>query len=130
MGKMSKNIQRASFRTSKKLGHLNNTDNMGLCTCNRLMVKQWKREKSKRRALNLVQTLKKKQQQEEGRQKTIEAMAIADKKATVKGHSVFGKFVLQMRPDKDKMTKETHAFHQRQMRKQLKISCAKMASSC
>ena len=44
-------------------------------------------------------------------------MMIANKKATVKGHCVFGKFVLQMRPDKDKMTKETHAFHQHQMRK-------------
>ena len=35
-GKMSKTIQKASFRTSKKLGHHNNADNAGLCTCNRL----------------------------------------------------------------------------------------------
>ena len=35
-----------------------------------------------------------KQQREEARQKTIVAMAIADKKASVKGHCAFGKFVL------------------------------------
>ena len=61
-----------------------------------------------------------KQQREKAKQKTIEAMAITDKKATVcQGHCVCWKNVLQMRSDK------THAIHQQQMRKGLKISHAK-----
>ena len=48
--------------------------------------------------------------------KTIAAMTITDERATAKGPCVFGKFTLQMRPDKDKLTKN-HASCQEQMRK-------------
>ena len=81
-------------------------------------------KKFKRRAHKLLQTLKKNDKRR-SKTKPMEAMAIADKKATIKGDCVFGEFVLQMRPDKRQNDKRNSCISSTANEEKLKISCAK-----
>ena len=57
-------------------------------------------------------------------------MAIADKKATIKGDCVFGEFVLQMRPDKRQNDKRNSCISSTANEETTQNLMCKMASSC